>query len=87
MSLTDLRLREALRVQAIRDPLTGLYNRRCFVSKNCVCSLGFVFFRCFASSEQINRCIIPISCPCVVMGTQSELSSVAIRKWGQIGVF
>ncbi|MCI5180182.1 MAG: diguanylate cyclase [Candidatus Electrothrix sp. AW3_4] len=28
MSLTDLRLRETLRVQAIRDPLTGLYNRR-----------------------------------------------------------
>ncbi|WP_339133044.1 MAG: diguanylate cyclase [Candidatus Electrothrix sp. GW3-4] len=28
MSLTDLRLRETLKVQAIRDPLTGLYNRR-----------------------------------------------------------
>ncbi len=28
MSLIDLRLREILKVQAIRDPLTGLYNRR-----------------------------------------------------------
>jgi diguanylate cyclase (GGDEF)-like protein len=28
MSLIDLRLRETLKVQAIRDPLTGLYNRR-----------------------------------------------------------
>ncbi|MCI5211225.1 MAG: GGDEF domain-containing protein [Candidatus Electrothrix sp. ATG2] len=28
MSLTELRLRETLKVQAIRDPLTGLYNRR-----------------------------------------------------------
>ncbi|WPD24791.1 MAG: diguanylate cyclase [Candidatus Electrothrix scaldis] len=28
LSLTDLRLRETLRIQAIRDPLTGLYNRR-----------------------------------------------------------
>ncbi|MCW5204001.1 diguanylate cyclase [Desulfobulbus sp. US4] len=28
MSLTDLRLRETLKAQAIRDPLTGLYNRR-----------------------------------------------------------
>ena len=28
MSLTDLRLRETLKIQAIRDPLTGLYNRR-----------------------------------------------------------
>ncbi len=28
MSLSNLKLREALREQAIRDPLTGLYNRR-----------------------------------------------------------
>lgn len=28
MSLTDLRLRETLKTQAIKDPLTGLYNRR-----------------------------------------------------------
>jgi diguanylate cyclase (GGDEF)-like protein len=28
MSLANLRLREALRAQAIRDPLTGLFNRR-----------------------------------------------------------
>ena len=28
MSLIDLRLRETLKIQAIRDPLTGLYNRR-----------------------------------------------------------
>ncbi|MCI5166828.1 MAG: diguanylate cyclase [Candidatus Electrothrix sp. GM3_4] len=28
MSLMDLRLRQTLKVQAIRDPLTGLYNRR-----------------------------------------------------------
>ncbi|MCI5123935.1 MAG: diguanylate cyclase, partial [Candidatus Electrothrix sp. AR5] len=28
MSLTDLRMREILKIQAIRDPLTGLYNRR-----------------------------------------------------------
>lgn len=28
LSLANIRLREALRLQAIRDPLTGLYNRR-----------------------------------------------------------
>jgi diguanylate cyclase (GGDEF)-like protein/PAS domain S-box-containing protein len=28
LSLTSLRLREKLRIQSIRDPLTGLYNRR-----------------------------------------------------------
>lgn len=28
LSLANIRLREALRVQSIRDPLTGLYNRR-----------------------------------------------------------
>ncbi len=28
LALSNLRLREALRIQAIRDPLTGLYNRR-----------------------------------------------------------
>jgi diguanylate cyclase (GGDEF)-like protein len=28
MSISNLKLREALREQAIRDPLTGLYNRR-----------------------------------------------------------
>jgi GGDEF domain-containing protein len=28
MALSNLKLREALREQSIRDPLTGLYNRR-----------------------------------------------------------
>jgi diguanylate cyclase (GGDEF)-like protein len=55
LALANLRLRETLRMQAIRDPLTGLFNRRYMEE-----SLGREVARAERSSSQLSAIMIDI---------------------------